>query len=127
VFNPQDTTLPYNWIIYGAPGTGKSHYLDSKYQELQAKETIRVTFYSDYTYGQFVGGFRPAPLYDPGDTTLYLGRDSSEEQRPGLAGAFEQKLTVLKSFRWVKQQISAPLTPYSSISLKYVPLGSTCL
>jgi 5-methylcytosine-specific restriction enzyme B len=82
-FNPQDTILPRNWIIYGAPGTGKSHYLNDKCQELQAKEIIRVTFYSDYTYGQFVGGYRPAPLYEPGATTLYLGRDSREELRPG--------------------------------------------
>lgn len=78
-----ETNFPLNWIIYGAPGTGKSHFLDEKSDELAPYEITRVTFFSDYTYGQFVGGFRPAPLYDPSLTKNYVGRDNAEEKRPG--------------------------------------------
>lgn len=78
-----EVNFPLNWIIYGAPGTGKSHFLDEKSGELAPEEVTRVTFFSDYTYGQFVGGFRPAPLYDPSLTKNYVGRDNAEEKRPG--------------------------------------------
>ncbi|GAW86775.1 conserved hypothetical protein [Bathymodiolus platifrons methanotrophic gill symbiont] len=80
---PIKTEFPLNWIIYGAPGTGKSHFLEENIVNLHPKEVARVTFYSDYTYGQFVGGFRPAPLYDPNSTKEYVGRDNVKEPRPG--------------------------------------------
>lgn len=51
---------PHNWIFFGAPGTGKSHEL-SKIAENSFLEpnVLRVTFYPDYTYSQFVGCFKP--------------------------------------------------------------------
>ncbi|MBU6122276.1 AAA family ATPase [Hymenobacter siberiensis] len=54
------TDFPRNRIIYGAPGTGKSNKL--KTEALGFEET-RVMFHPDYTYSQFVGGYRPATLY----------------------------------------------------------------
>lgn len=51
---------PRNWIFFGAPGTGKSHQLDTLSKELFQDENItRVTFYPDYTYSQFVGCYKP--------------------------------------------------------------------
>ncbi|WP_449540441.1 AAA family ATPase [Ferdinandcohnia sp. Marseille-Q9671] len=54
-----------NLIIYGAPGTGKSHELDNRYY---GKNSIRVTFHPEYTYHDFVGSYRPQPIYKV-DTT----------------------------------------------------------
>ncbi|WP_286951986.1 MULTISPECIES: AAA family ATPase [Brevundimonas] len=58
-------SLPHNRIIYGAPGTGKSHRLDddlSKYFPTPALYE-RTTFYPDTTNGAFVGEYRPVPVY----------------------------------------------------------------
>jgi hypothetical protein len=57
--------FPRNRILYGAPGTGKSHRLDTEVGEFFGPDLLheRVTFHPDYTYGLFVGAYRPSPLY----------------------------------------------------------------
>lgn len=62
----------HNLIIYGAPGTGKSHCIDHD-DDTDAKlggkgykysdNLTRVVFHPEYTYYDFVGNFRPMPLY----------------------------------------------------------------
>ncbi|MGL4393392.1 MAG: AAA family ATPase [Fusobacteriaceae bacterium] len=61
----------YQRIIYGAPGSGKSKMLNdeaNKFFDNQKKFKIidpieRVTFYDGYTYGQFVGSYKPVREY----------------------------------------------------------------
>ncbi|WP_108062241.1 AAA family ATPase [Poseidonibacter lekithochrous] len=54
----------HNKIIYGAPGTGKSFLLQEKAIDLFDDDNFnRITFYNGYTYGQFVGAFKPKPIY----------------------------------------------------------------
>ena len=51
-----------NLIIFGAPGTGKSHSLRSAYEGAEAPfadRYERVTFYPTYSYSQFVGTYKP--------------------------------------------------------------------
>lgn len=48
---------PYNYLIFGAPGTGKSYYIDQK--RCGFRNIKRVTFYSTYSYSQFVGSYKP--------------------------------------------------------------------
>ncbi|WMJ86728.1 AAA family ATPase [Anaerocolumna sp. MB42-C2] len=50
-----------NEIVYGAPGTGKSRYLADKYG--QPPLTRRVVFHSEYSYYDFVGVYKPVPVY----------------------------------------------------------------
>ena len=75
---------PRNLIIYGAPGTGKSHTLNKRVNQhfSDARLHQRVTFYSDYTYGQFVGAYKPTPLYQRSDTRLF------EQDQQTIAAAF---------------------------------------
>lgn len=47
-----------NLIVYGAPGTGKSRYLEDNFSR-----ATRVVFHSDYSYYDFVGSYKPVPLY----------------------------------------------------------------
>ena len=47
----------YNKIYYGAPGCGKSYYVNEMWGD--NCETIRTIFYPDYTYSDFVGQILP--------------------------------------------------------------------
>jgi len=54
----------WNRIIYGAPGTGKSHKLKVESEELFDEENIiRVTFHSEYSYSEFFGSYKPISIY----------------------------------------------------------------
>ena len=58
--------IPRNKIYYGAPGTGKSFKLrDTVLNELKFKEENikRITFHPSYSYQQFVGSYKPTPIY----------------------------------------------------------------
>lgn len=47
-------------ILFGAPGTGKSHTIKSKYlADVPEENTFRTTFHPDYDYAQFVGSYKP--------------------------------------------------------------------
>lgn len=50
-----------NEIVYGAPGTGKSRYLEDKYG--QPPLTRRIIFHSEYSYYDFIGVYKPVPVY----------------------------------------------------------------
>ncbi|MCM1234952.1 MAG: AAA family ATPase, partial [Ruminococcus flavefaciens] len=55
--------LPHNRIIFGAPGTGKSHLLEQeRFQYFGEAHYERVTFHPNYTYSQFVGAYKPIAL-----------------------------------------------------------------
>lgn len=51
---------PRNRIIFGAPGTGKSHLLEQQRKTYFNDEHYeRVTFHPNYSYSQFVGAYKP--------------------------------------------------------------------
>ena len=54
-----------NEIVYGAPGTGKSRYFEDKYGK--APLTRRVVFHPEYSYYDFVGVYKPVPVYKKSD------------------------------------------------------------
>ena len=51
------TTL--NTIFYGAPGTGKSHKVESILKVISDERKERVTFHPEYDNASFVGGYKP--------------------------------------------------------------------
>lgn len=53
------STIGKNQIIFGAPGTGKSYYLNQKYNN----NVSRVTFHPEYTHYDFIGSYKPIPIY----------------------------------------------------------------
>lgn len=56
---------PEQVIFFGAPGTGKSYDINERIKafytdaEARAAHSVRVTFYPDYEYSDFVGALRP--------------------------------------------------------------------
>lgn len=62
-----------NRVLFGAPGTGKSHKLGEDMVNLlenAEKDYERVTFHPDYTFSQFVGTYKPVPI---------INKDGKEE------------------------------------------------
>ncbi|MFV5691004.1 McrB family protein [Flavobacterium sp. LT1R49] len=47
-------------IYYGAPGTGKSHKIESLLQDISEGQKERITFHPEYDYSCFVGGYKPS-------------------------------------------------------------------
>ena len=60
-----------NIVYYGAPGTGKSKYVNNKFFNEYSK---RVTFHPEYSYNDFVGYIRP----------ISDGKDISYDFVPGV-------------------------------------------
>lgn len=57
--NKTTKILGINLIVYGAPGTGKSYYLEEKFSK-----SIRTVFHGEYSNSDFVGSIKPIMLYD---------------------------------------------------------------
>lgn len=50
----------YNRIVFGAPGTGKSHRINNQKDSIKELDVFeRVTFHPNYSYSQFVGTYKP--------------------------------------------------------------------
>jgi len=82
-----ETIIPKNFrgnkIVYGAPGTGKSHKINDFKKKFFKNDFLfeRVTFHPAYTYGQFVGTYKPSPIYSKvkSDTeTSWYGADKGK-------------------------------------------------
>lgn len=69
-----------NVIVYGAPGTGKSRYVEDTYTNI-----TRVVFHSEYTYFDFVGSYKPVPVY----------KVSTDEIRYSNGEAFEYGIPLI--------------------------------
>lgn len=56
-------------IYYGAPGTGKSHKIETIIKDIPEDQKERVTFHPEYDYSSFVGGYRPSSETNEDGTT----------------------------------------------------------
>ena len=61
VYTAPKLQVPYNYLVFGAPGTGKSYELKRLQEEYFTDSNTyeRVTFYSNYSYPNFVGTYKP--------------------------------------------------------------------
>lgn len=61
---------PRQLIVTGCPGSGKSHYVDLLAAEAGVK-TFRTQFHPESTFFDFVGAYKPQPIYEaPGGPAL---------------------------------------------------------
>ena len=57
-FNRHKINAPIQQILFGAPGTGKSHTINSD-ANITEQNSIRTTFHPDSDYSTFVGCYKP--------------------------------------------------------------------
>ncbi|MGL5755386.1 MAG: McrB family protein, partial [Paraclostridium sp.] len=68
----KEIKYPHNRILFGAPGTGKSHTLKENSKESFKEGNVeRVTFHPNYSYSQFVGTYKPKPVKVGGTDITY--------------------------------------------------------
>lgn len=75
--------IPRQKIIYGAPGTGKSYELQRQVTEdlkISDSNTKRVTFHPNYSYQQFVGAYKPTPIYKDIEEGVKLYNSTKREE-----------------------------------------------
>lgn len=90
---------PHNLILYGAPGTGKSFELKSRIEGGTKKHSKglfpneelrkRITFHPNYSYRNFVGSYKPKPIYREGDTDKKYYDSSKKESNQSLEPLIE--------------------------------------
>ncbi|MDI6047042.1 AAA family ATPase [Flavobacterium yafengii] len=88
--NKIDDSEPRNLIVYGAPGTGKSYKLKMKVEGngngisgLFPDEWLRtrITFHPNYSYRNFVGSYKPMPLYKDSKKKIYSSDTVTENKQ----------------------------------------------
>lgn len=100
---------PYNRIIFGAPGTGKSYTLNKDRKELGFKFE-RVTFHPNYSYAHFVGTYKPKPIY----------KNHEESSRYSKVSYTSEILTSLEE-TGVKKEDYYPIINEPYITYEFVP------
>lgn len=78
---------PRQLLLSGCPGSGKSHLLSTYSREADnVHKIIRTTFHAETSYFDFVGSFRPAPVYIRDGTELFdaSGEPSEVPGRPSI-------------------------------------------
>lgn len=98
--NMKEINHPHNRILFGAPGTGKSHTLKKNSKESFKEENVeRVTFHPNYSYSQFVGTYKPKPVTVGGTDITY----------EYVSGPFlRQLVAAIKSMNESKNQGTIP-------------------
>lgn len=91
--NRSDEHTPYQLIIYGAPGTGKSWRIKN---DTQGVSVIRTTFHPDSDYSTFVGAYKPSMEADEYDMVVTTGERSPGGNISKKDGLVRQKRIVYK-------------------------------
>lgn len=71
ISNNETIKVARNRIFFGAPGTGKSHELDTQTKAFVGERYERVTFHPEYTHSGFFGTYKPIPNPNDPDKITY--------------------------------------------------------
>lgn len=105
---------PVQLIAMGCPGSGKSHSLES-FATVHPDFLFRTTFHPELSYGDFVGAYKPVPVYVSSAAPTYNADGTSVE------GHLKGKVPVVKyEYRpgpFINAYIAALLNPNNDVVL----------
>ena len=85
---PQPTDKPRHKIITGCPGSGKSKYLEEEASAIENSLLIKTIFHQESTYYDFVGTYKPTPLYEKSDEIVNSAGDKFDLGKPVINYSF---------------------------------------
>lgn len=93
-------------IISGCPGSGKSLFIEETAKALENSFLIKTTFHQETTYYDFVGTYKPTPLYEKNDDIVNSAGEKFELGKPVINYSFvyghliESYLLAIKNPNW---------------------------
>jgi hypothetical protein len=103
---PSISDKPRHRIISGCPGSGKSLYVETEAKALENYHLIKTTFHQETTYYDFVGTYKPTPLYEKNDDIVNSAGVKFELGKPVINYSFvfghliESYLYAIKNPNW---------------------------
>lgn len=103
---PAVSTKPRHRIISGCPGSGKSLFLETEAKGLPNSYLVKTTFHQETTYYDFVGTYKPTPLYEKSDDIVNSAGIKFELGKPVINYSFvfghliESYLFAIKNPNW---------------------------
>ncbi len=137
-FHPMVSLENPNAILYGAPGTGKTYSVKKLLQKIPSEQVIWTQFHPNYSYEDFIEGFRPTGVDESGKLKFSVVNGSFKElciralkspdkpyffvadeiNRGNLSSIFGETLSLLETdYRYNPNNKDANLvsTPLSSV------------
>lgn len=103
---PAVSTKPRHRIISGCPGSGKSLFVETEAKGLPNSYLVKTTFHQETTYYDFVGTYKPTPLYEKSDDIVNSAGIKFELGKPVINYSFvfghliESYLFAIKNPNW---------------------------
>ena len=103
---PAVSTIPRHRIISGCPGSGKSLFVETEAIALPNSYLVKTTFHQETTYYDFVGTYKPTPLYEKNDDIVNSAGVKFELGKPVINYSFvfghliESYLYAIKNPNW---------------------------
>jgi 5-methylcytosine-specific restriction protein B len=100
------TDKPRQRIISGCPGSGKSLYIETEAKALDNCFLVKTTFHQETTYYDFVGTYKPTPLYEKNDDIVNSAGVKFDLGKPVINYSFvfghliESYLFAIKNPNW---------------------------
>jgi 5-methylcytosine-specific restriction protein B len=93
---------PRQLIVMGAPGTGKSHWVQDvcHQSDIPKSQIYRITFHPELSYGDFVGVYKPAPVYVTTGDRLVFDDKMRPLKKEILDGEQNERRNVLPIVRY---------------------------
>ena len=95
VTEDKSSFTPRQKIVYGAPGTGKSHHIETTMGNVAQEYQFRTVFHPEYTFSDLFGNLQPKTVYQQSSAFTVGAPKEASLQNPSFGSA---KPSIVYSF-----------------------------